>query len=246
MNNESQLGWIKLYRKLLHSPIFSSEKGLKVWVWCMLKATHEGYDQYVGRTLVTLKPGEFIFGRDSASKELRMKPSTVWGWIKQLKTDTYIDINSNSKYSVLSIKNWEEYQGLDSKLNNKKTTDGQQMDTNKNDKNVKNKYIYIEDLTDSVLADISKEYSINLKTVTEKKLDMQIWLDEQPSRYLIKGKRRNLKMSLMNWIRRDMKTGNIKKITTTTAIQVPELSEEQRLENQKHIAEIKSRYTHAN
>lgn len=141
MTNDVQLGWIKLYRKLLGSPIFSSEKGLKIWVWCLLKATHEGFSQYVGRSLIELQPGQFIFGRKVAAGELRMKQSTVRDWINQLKSDRYIDINSNSKYSVISIINWKEYQSADIKPDNNPTTNQQQTDTNKNDKNVK-KYIY--------------------------------------------------------------------------------------------------------
>lgn len=110
---ENKAGWIKLYRKLLHSPIFTSEKGLKVWVWCLLKASHEGYEQYVGRSLVVLKPGQFVFGRKAAGGELRMKPTTIHMWIQILQNDSYIDIKTSNKFSVISINNWNDYQGTD-------------------------------------------------------------------------------------------------------------------------------------
>lgn len=118
---ESQVGWIKLYRKLLESPIFTSEKGLKIWVWCMLKATHNGYKQYVGRSLVVLKPGEFVFGRKAASGELRIPPTTIYDWIDFLQNDGYIDIKKTNKYSVISINNWSNYQASDIKTDT--TTD---------------------------------------------------------------------------------------------------------------------------
>ena len=32
-------GWIRLWRKLLKSVIFDDEGLLKVWIWCLLKAS---------------------------------------------------------------------------------------------------------------------------------------------------------------------------------------------------------------
>ncbi len=133
-----QDGWIKVYRSLLKSPIFSSEKGLKVWVWCLLKATHAHHKQYVGRVLVPLSPGQFVFGRQSAAQELRMNESTVRDWISVLRGDRYIDVKSFNKYSVISIINWQDYQENDSEYDNKPKTKRQQKDTNKNVKNEKN------------------------------------------------------------------------------------------------------------
>ena len=134
MNN----GWIKLHRKILVNPIFSSEKGFKIWIWCLLKATHNGNEFYLGRKKIELKQGQFVFGRDIASKELKMSGSTVWWWVSQLEVDRYINIKKTSKYSIITILNWKKYQGVDNKPNNKWTTDRQQIDTIKNVKNVNN------------------------------------------------------------------------------------------------------------
>lgn len=131
-------GWIKLHRRLLESPLFSSDKGLKVWIWCLLKASHEEKALYVGLNQIKLRPGQFVFGRDKSSKELAMKPSTVRNWMGVLKQDSYIDITKTNKYSVVTVLNWTLYQSRDSTLDNRWTTDGQQMDTNKNVKNDKN------------------------------------------------------------------------------------------------------------
>ena len=50
-----------------------------------------------------------------------------------------ISIKSNNKFSIISIDNWEEYQGEEQQKNNKRTTKEQQSNTNKN---VKNIYLY--------------------------------------------------------------------------------------------------------
>ena len=52
--------WIKLYRKILKSPIWENEKALKVWIWCLVKATHEERIQLVGQQEVLLQKGQFV------------------------------------------------------------------------------------------------------------------------------------------------------------------------------------------
>ena len=53
--------WIKLYRKILKSPIWENEKALKVWIWCLVKATHIERTQLVGQQSVLLEKGQFVF-----------------------------------------------------------------------------------------------------------------------------------------------------------------------------------------
>ena len=135
-------GWISLHRQIISKPIFDNEKLLKVFIWCLLKATHIEHEQLVGRIKVNLLPGQFVTGRNKASVELNMKPTTAWEYLKILEKNESIDIKSNNKFSVVTIVNWELYQSekknIDSKTDNKSTTNRQQIDTNKNDNNDNN------------------------------------------------------------------------------------------------------------
>ncbi len=139
-------GWVKLHRKILNSSVFQNEKLLKTFIWCLMKASHKEYEFLHGRQKVTLKPGQFITGRKRAGEELDMPPSTAWFYLNLLKADSTLDIKSTNKYSLITLTNWAIYQSdndvidsnLDSKVDNKRTTNGQQTDTYKNDKNVKN------------------------------------------------------------------------------------------------------------
>ena len=70
-------GFIKLYRKLLESPVFQNERLLKVFIWCLLKASWKDHEQLVGLKTVQLKPSEFIYGRLKGAKALNIKPSTL-------------------------------------------------------------------------------------------------------------------------------------------------------------------------
>ncbi|QXV20055.1 DnaD domain protein [Staphylococcus epidermidis] len=146
-------GWIKLHRKLLDSPIFQNEKLFKVFAYCLMKASHKEHTQLVGRRVVHLKKGQFVFGRKRASEELRLKESTVRDYVKLLEKLGTIDIKSDNKFSVITVVNWAIYQNdeeiSDSKndkksttnqhqMDNKSTSNQQQINTNKNVKNEKN------------------------------------------------------------------------------------------------------------
>lgn len=133
-------GYIKLYRKLLESSVFQNEKALKVFIWCLLKATHKDREQLVGQQLIKLESGQFIFGRKKASEELKMKESTIYKYIKLLEEMKICNIKSNNKFSIVSIEKWSLYQVQEEKNNsnnnNKVTTKEQQSNTNKNVKNI--------------------------------------------------------------------------------------------------------------
>ena len=132
--------YIKLFRKILKSPIWDNEKALKIWIWCLLKATHIERKQLVGQQIINLEKGQFIFGRKKASEELKMKESTIYKYIKLLEDEQMLSINSNNKFSVVSIEKWGDYQIEELKNNNKITTREQQSNTNKN---VKKLYLFI-------------------------------------------------------------------------------------------------------
>lgn len=135
-------GWIKLHRKITESPVFDNEKVLKVFIYCLTKASHKNHKQLVGTKVVDLAPGQFIFGRQSWASTLKINESSIYRYMKLLEELDIINIKSNNKFSVVTIVNWATYQQEDAKneqqMNNKRTTNEQQMNTNKNVKNEKN------------------------------------------------------------------------------------------------------------
>ena len=140
-------GWIALHRKLINSRVFQNEGLLKVWIWCLCKATHKEMwiPIEIGKstTEILLKPGQFIFGRKTAAQKLKMKLSTVWKRIKKLENMQNLNIQSNSHYSLITVVNWHEYQDYEKNSNrqsdNRGTTEEQPGNTNNNDNNVNKK-----------------------------------------------------------------------------------------------------------
>lgn len=94
-------GYIKLYRRLLDSACFQNEGLLKIWIWCLLKANHETawvpFKTGKGSSVVKIEPGQFIFGRKSAAKELKMDESTVYKRMKYLEKLKNITIQSYNR-----------------------------------------------------------------------------------------------------------------------------------------------------
>lgn len=103
-------GWIKLHRKIIESSVFDNPKLLKLWVWCLCKASHSEREIVIGKQIVKINPGQFVFGRLAAADALKMNDRTVYDYIKTLEKLGMICINSNNKYSLVTVVNWELYQ----------------------------------------------------------------------------------------------------------------------------------------
>jgi len=97
---------------------------------------------------VHVEPGQFITGRYSLhklyypkKKKRNKAPLTLWRWLKVLENLENLIIQTNMKYSLITINNWKTYQieGLpnepsgEQQTNNRRTTDEQPTITNKND-----------------------------------------------------------------------------------------------------------------
>lgn len=179
-------GWVSIHRKLLNSNVFQDEKLLKIWIFCLLEATHEKYQQLVGKQLVDLEIGEFVFGRKVASEKLNIPESTLWRNLKLLEKMDSISIKSNNKFSVIKVVNFEFYQGKgresEQQMNNKWTTSEQQVDTNNNNNNNNNinkdirstKFDTIIDSWNSLDKNISEIQTINSGTTRYKLLQARI------------------------------------------------------------------------
>lgn len=147
-----QNGWIKLHRKLENNPVYSNANMLKLWIHCLLKATHSERQQLIGNQIVRLKKGEFVTGRDSLCQEFnlgvkaseRVSAVSLWRWMKKFEEWQMLNIKSTTKYSVISIINWSDYQQDEQQVNSKRTTNEQQVITNKNVKNEKKKELSIQ------------------------------------------------------------------------------------------------------
>jgi hypothetical protein len=154
------LGWIKLFRKAMDSEVWNPGLWL-VWCYCLLKANHK--QKYLHTTKgrghsrsVIIQRGQFMFGRNQAARDCKMPPSTLWGRMKYLQEIGMIDIKSDSNWSIVTIYNYNTYQGNDKEdqqenrlvTDSKPTANRQVTDTTKKEKNEENEKIPLREITD--------------------------------------------------------------------------------------------------
>ena len=158
-------GYVKLWRRSIDSRVFKNPDLLKVWIWCLMRANHKStwVEMKTGKSKIEVKvePGQFVFGRKSAAKELGMPESSVRNRMVKLKNMRNVDIKEDRQYSIVSIMNWDIYQADEKKEGSKedrqRTGKGQAKDTTNNVNNVNNN-IY-SDQTSSESPSLSVNFS---------------------------------------------------------------------------------------
>ncbi len=104
------IGWIKLHRLLLDKEIFQDAHVLKVFIYLLLKASYKEMNLKVGNKSIELMPGQLLYGRRVVSQKLNMGEGKLRNIMKYLIANGSIEVESHSKYSIVTIANWEQYQ----------------------------------------------------------------------------------------------------------------------------------------
>lgn len=136
-------GWIRLYRKILENPIVCKDSDFySVWGYLILNATHKNYDTIFKGKRITLTPGQLITGRKEISKKFNISESKVQRILKTFEIEQQIEQQTSNINRLISVNNWDEYQSFEQqneqRVNNKRTTSEQRVNTNNNVNNVNN------------------------------------------------------------------------------------------------------------
>ncbi len=138
-------GWIKGYRKLLDNPLIFKPFYCHIWHILLLLAQHEKTHFIWANTKWTLEEGQLMTGRKKLSELSGISESQIERILKYLENEQQITQIKTTKFRIITIVNWEKYQGSDGddttseqQKDSNGTTEGQQKDTYKNDKNDKN------------------------------------------------------------------------------------------------------------
>lgn len=121
-----------LHRKLLDNPVFKNHKLLQTFLFCLLKASHKEHEVLVGDSLVLLKEGELATGRKAISSATGLTEQNVRTALSKLEKLQILTINPTSKYSIISITNWDQYQQANQQVTSCQPTSNQQVTTNNN------------------------------------------------------------------------------------------------------------------
>ena len=208
-------GYIKIYRKIFDSEIWEEKPFSRgqAWLDLILLANHKkGYFRVRG-IRVDIERGQV----GTSSKTL----ATRWGWsrgkvlrfLHELETAQQIVQQKNNVSSLISIVNYDQYQGNDTangtQTGRKRDANGTQTDTNNNDKNGKNvkkdKKRKFGSLKNVLLSE--KEYKkLSEKfngTLTEKIENLSLYIASKGTRY------KSHYATILAWDRKDKKESSL-------------------------------------
>ena len=128
-------GFIKLYRSILKWEWWTDEKTTRVFLWLLLNANWEDsrFREH------QIPKGSLVVGRKKMAKELKMSEQSIRTSIEHLKSTNEITTYSTNKFTIISIVNWEKYQGVENKSTNKPTNNQPTTNHIKEYKEIKNK-----------------------------------------------------------------------------------------------------------
>lgn len=156
-----QQGWIKIHRKILDNFLWEDKPFSRgqAWIDLILLANHEDKTIIFSGNVVEIKRGQKM-------TSLR-KLSDRWGWsrtktkkfLEVLQNEKMLTYKSNSKNTVYSIVNYNNYQEKQeykndtemTQKNHRNDTEMTQKNTNKNDKNDKNDKNILNNLSNDKL-----------------------------------------------------------------------------------------------
>jgi hypothetical protein len=131
--NESK-GFIKLYRSLLDWEWFNDNNTFRLFVYCLLKANYVD-TKWRG---IDVERGSFITSYNKLSTGTGLTIQQVRTSLNKLLSTGELTHKSHSKYSVISINNYEQYQESNTQPNkqvtNKQQTNNKQITTDNKDK----------------------------------------------------------------------------------------------------------------
>lgn len=212
-------GWVKLHRSIWENPIVTKDtEYLAVWVYLITHATHSDYQAEFKGERITLKGGQLLTGRKSIAQKLNINETKVQRILKRYEIEQQIEQQTSNKNRLVTVLNWDKYQDseqqIEQQVNNKRTTSEQQVNTNKNLKNIKNdknvkKNTYSEcvKLTDDEYNKLIKDFGLSLT---------ETYIDKLNDYVLSTGKKyKSHYHTIRNWLRNEAEKqnkGNSKKI----------------------------------
>lgn len=143
-------GWIKLHRKIQNHWLYQEKRKFskfEAWIDLLMMVNHEDAKVVLGNEIIEVKRGQRITSIRQLCEKWGWSNTKVTQFLKLLQNDGMVAVKSDSKKTLITINNYEFYQGED----DRKTTENRQENdekqtkkhTNKNDKNDKNDNVVV-------------------------------------------------------------------------------------------------------
>jgi len=144
------MGWVSLHRKIQDSAIYKDSQAVHLWIHLLFKANHKSNEFLMGNKLISVDRGQFVTGRKALSVETGINESKIQRLLKVFEKCQQIEQQTFTKYRLITITNYSQYQDREQQTNNRRTASEQQLNTNnnvnnENNDNNKNTYVCFDD-----------------------------------------------------------------------------------------------------
>ena len=139
------IGWIKLHRKLLNSDMYKTLNSTQrdVMMQILLSANHKTNQWEWKGKLFECKPGQFITSLETLKNKCASNVTiqNIRTTLSKLKTWQFLTNESTKTGRLITVLNWDTYQGVHEEgQQSKQQAANKELTTNKNDKEIKNTY----------------------------------------------------------------------------------------------------------
>lgn len=106
-------GWVKLHRDLMNKAIWhcATDGQIRVLITLLLIVNYEPNQWIFDGKTYTLEPGQLITSRASLAEKARVSQQTAKSALKLFKKLGFLTSESTNKNTLITLTNWELYQG---------------------------------------------------------------------------------------------------------------------------------------
>ena len=123
------IGWISLHRKIRKHWLYEEKRvfsKFEAWLDLLMMANHQDNKFLLGNKLVEVKRGSMITSLRKLCEKWKWSNTKVKTFLEILKTDEMISYKSDTKKTVLTIENYNNYQDDDLKKRHQNDTETSQ------------------------------------------------------------------------------------------------------------------------
>jgi len=208
-------GWIKVHREIVNHWVWKDKPFTRgqAWLDLLMMANHTTGTDYRNGHIITVERGQRITSILKLSDRWGWSRKKVSGFLNRLEADGMLEQKRTTQDTTLTIVNYGLYQSGEQRKEQQKnsagTTKEQRRNTNKKEKNIKNKNICSPE-PDERESDFEKIYAIYPKKRGRTKAfdNYCIWLKGKT----INGKRRKLTnrkmyIAVRNYVKQEERAG---------------------------------------
>lgn len=120
------IGWISVHRKFQDNWIWKSKEPFdkrSAWISILFKANYEDTKVMINNMSIDVKKGSFITSESKLAKEWKWGRKKIRIFLESLENDNMIRKNGTTKYTTITVVNWELYQRIEQQRNNAVTAE---------------------------------------------------------------------------------------------------------------------------